>query len=199
MDVFEAMETCRAMRYLEPRPVPEDLVRKVVHAATRASNPGNSQGWDFVVLRDPGAKKRIGEAIRAVIAPSVESFDAEETDTVTRRVYAGVRHLLDNFAEVPVFILVCGRVVYPPDRPSEEMVPAALYPAAQNMIVAARALGLGTTFTTFHTTAESVVRKELGIPDDVRLGVMVAMGWPAREFGPVKRKPVDEVLHWDRW
>ena len=78
MEVFEAMETCGAMRYLEPDPVPEEALRKVLHAATRASNPGNSQGWDFVVLRDPQAKARIGQALREVMHPVIDAMSADE-------------------------------------------------------------------------------------------------------------------------
>jgi nitroreductase len=199
MDVFEAMETCRAMRYLLPDPVPEDSIRQVIHAATRASNPGNSQGWDFVVLRDAAAKAKLGEAIRSVMRPIIEGMASAETDPVGRRMYEGVQNLMEGFEAVPVYVFVCGRVVYPYESPMEEMVPAALYPAAQNLIVAARALGLGTTFTTFHTLIEPVVREVLALPESVRLGVMIALGWPARAFGPVRRKPLEEVLHWDRW
>lgn len=186
------------MRYLKPDPVPDDAIRKVVHAATRASNPGNSQGWDFVVLRDAGRKARIGEALRRVMHPIIDGMASEDSGE-RRNMYAGVKHLLDTFERVPVYVLVCGRVVYPPQSPSKEMVPAALYPASQNLIVAARALGLGTTFTTFHTVVEPVVREELALPDDVLPGVMIAMGWPERPFGRLVRKPLDEVLHWDRW
>ena len=199
MDVFEAMETCRAIRYLEAEPIPEDTIRKVIHAATRASNPGNSQAWDFLVLRDAERKERIGEALRKRMLPVIEALSADDKSVAGQRMYSGVLHLLRNFERVPLYILVCGRAIYPPQNPTPEMVSAALYPAAQNLIVAARALGLGTTFTTFHATAEDVVRRELAIPDDVTIGVMIAMGRPARPFGPVKRKPIDEVLHWDRW
>lgn len=199
MDVFEAMETCRAMRYLKPDPVPEEAIRRVIHAATRASNPGNSQGWDFVVLRDAETKARLGNAIRGVMRPIIAAMASAEGEPVGQRMYTGVQHLLEHFEAVPVYVFVCGRVVYPYESPLEEMVPAALYPAAQNLIVAARALGLGTTFTTFHTLVEPAVRELLALPDEVRLGVMIAMGWPDRDFGPVKRKPIDEVLHWDRW
>ncbi len=199
MDVFEAMETCRAMRHLKPDPVAEESIRKVVHAATRASNPGNSQGWEFVVLRDTEAKSRIGEALREVMHPIIEGMAADDSSASGRRMYAGVKHLMDGFEAVPVYIFVCGHVVYPPQNPLKELVPAALYPASQNLIVAARALGLGTTFTTFHMMVEPVVREVLGLPDELELGVMIAMGWPDRPFGLVKRKPVDEVLHWDRW
>ncbi|MDG2308466.1 MAG: nitroreductase family protein [Candidatus Binatia bacterium] len=199
MDVFEAMETCRAMRYLKPDPVPEDSIRKVIHAATRASNPGNSQGWEFVILRDPDAKARIATALRDVMHPIIDEMAAGDPSAGGRRMYGSVKHLMDSFEMVPVWIFVCGRVVYPRENPLPELVPAAVYPASQNLIVAARALGLGTTFTTFHTMVEPVVREVLELPDELRLGVMIALGWPERPFGPVRRKPLDEVLHWDRW
>jgi nitroreductase len=199
MDVFDAMETCRAIRHLKPDPVPEDAIRKVIHAATRASNPGNSQGWSFVVVRDPDCKARIGSALREAILPTVESMASKEEDPSGRRMYAGVRQLLEGYESIPVWIFVCGRAVYPPQTPSRAMILASVYPAAQNLIVAARALGLGTTFTTFHEGVSPVVREVLALPGDVELGVAIAMGWPEREFGPVKRRPLDEVLHWDRW
>jgi len=198
MDVFEAMETCRAMRYFKPDPIPEDAIRKVIHAATRASNPGNSQGWEFVVLRDAEGKARIGSALRETMHPIIDAMAADDPGD-RKNMYSGVKHLMDTFERVPVYVFVCGRVVYPPQSPMKEMVPAALYPASQNLIVAARALGIGTTFTTFHLTVEPVVREVLQLPEDLILGVMIAMGWPERSFGPVKRKPIDAVLHWDRW
>ena len=199
MDVFEAMETCRAIRYLKPDPVPEELIRKVIHAATRASSPGNSQPWQFVVIRDPETKGRIGAALREAMQPVIEGMAEAESEPVARRMYDGVMHLLGSYESVPVHVLLCGKPSYPPQSPSREMLSAALYPAGQNLIVAARALGLGTTFTTFHIAVESVVREVLGLPDDVVLGVMVALGWPDRPFGPVKRKPTNDVIHWDRW
>lgn len=199
MDVFDAMETCGAMRYLKPDPVPEDLIRKVLHAATRASNPGNSQGWDFVVVRDPDLKARIGKPLRETMHPILDGMADGDPSPRGKRMYGSVKSLLDAFDTIPVCIFVCGRAVYPTANPMPELIPAALYPAAQNLIVAARALGLGTTFTTFHQVIEPVVREALEIPADVQLGVMVAMGWPERSFRPVRRKPLDQVVHWDRW
>ena len=100
---------------------------------------------------------------------------------------------------MPAWILICGRKVYPPQAPSEAMVWSTVYPAGQNLIVTARALGLGATFTTFHLAAEAEFREVLGIPEDVLLGVCVAVGHPARPHGPVNRRPLAEVLHWDHW
>jgi nitroreductase len=187
------------MRYLKPDPVPEDLIEKVIHAATRASNPGNSQPWSFIVIRDRGVKTRLAEALREAVSPVIDGMADAETAPVGQRMYAGVKHLLDTFEQIPVHILLGGHAIYPPQSPTKAMVPAALFPAGQNLTLAARALGLGTTLTTFHMSIEPVLRRELALPDDLVLGVMIAMGWPEREFGPVARKPLSEVLHWDRW
>ncbi len=94
---------------------------------------------------------------------------------------------------------MCGRNSYPPQSPNLQFVWPALYPAAQNLIVAARALGLGTTFTTFHMIAEPTVREVLRLPDDVLIGATLAIGYPDRPFGALARKPIDEVMHWESW
>lgn len=198
MDVLEAMETCRAIRYLKPDPIPEELLRKVVYAATRASNPGNSQGWDFVILQDAAKKRQIREALETSMLPAIENIDPGD-DPVDQRVLAGAQHLIRNLDQVPALIFVCGGLVYPPGAETEMMIWSALYPAAQNLIVAARSLGLGSTFTTFHIAGEKVVRETLGIPEEIRIGVTIALGYPDRPFGPVARKPVEDVLHWDQW
>jgi nitroreductase len=111
----------------------------------------------------------------------------------------GAKALADGLATAPVLILVCGRMTYPPGNPDELMVWSACYPAAQNLIVAARALGLGATFTTFQRRAEAVVRGTLDIPDDVRMAALIPVGWPDRPHGPVNRRPVEEVIHWNAW
>ncbi|MEZ4330979.1 MAG: nitroreductase family protein [Myxococcota bacterium] len=197
MDAIEAMETCRAIRYLKPDPVPQALIERVIHAATRASSPGNSQGWDFVVVRDPAIKGRLGPAVRERLMPLVERVP--NTPGSISRTVEGAKHLLREFENVPVWIVVCGRKVYPPGAATDQMVDAALYPAAQNLIVAARSLGLGSTFTTLQLGSEDLMREVLGIPKAVSIAVCIALGYPDRPFGPVKRKPITDVIHWDRW
>ena len=196
MDALTAMETCRAIRYLKPDPVPEDLLRRLVYYATRASSPGNSQGWEFVVVRDRAKKQLIGSAIRA---GSPGAPDTSRADPVVRRMVRGAMHLIERFEDMPAIVFVCGRNAYPPQAPLKRFVWSTVYPAAQNLIVAARALGLGTAFTTLHEFAEPTIRTTLGIPDAVFLGVTIPVGFPDRPFGPVSRKPIDDVLHWDGW
>jgi nitroreductase len=197
MDAIEAMETCRAIRYLKPDPVPRGLVERVLYAATRASSPGNSQGWDFVVVTERATKAKLGPVLRERMLPLVRSMPS--APGMVQRMLGGAQHLLQEFENVPVWIFVCGRKVYPPGAGTDQMVHAALYPAAQNLIVAARSLGLGTTFTTFQLAAEAEMRAALGLPADVSIGVCVALGYPDRPFGLVSRKPLAEVTHWEKW
>ncbi len=197
MDAIEAMETTRAIRFLKTDAVPEALIERVIYAATRASSPGNSQGWDFVVVRDRATKARLGPVLRERMLPMITAVPRNAP--IEKRMLDGAQHLLESFEDVPVWIFVCGRKVYPPQAPSVQMVHAALYPAAQNLIVAARSLGLGSTFTTFQLAAEAEMRSVLALPHDALIGVCVALGWPDRSFGPVARKPVSEVIHWEKW
>lgn len=196
MDVLSAMETCTAMRYFTDEPVSRDQLEQLVYAATRASNPGNSQGWEFLVIDDPAIKAPIGEVVRQGMAPFFANRSAG-ADAVEERMLSGAQHLAENFAQVPAWIVCGARNVYPPHDPQDTFMYSAVYPAAQNLIVAARAMGIGTCFTTFPGNAEPLIRELCGIPEDVHLFVYVAVGYPKREFQPVRRKPVESVLHWN--
>jgi len=197
VDVFEAMGTCRAIRQLKPDPVPAELIDRILWAATRAPSPGNSQGWDFVVVDDPESKARIADAVRGVMASRVAAMP--RPDKTMRLMLDGTTRLIDTLGQAPVLIFVAGPVIYPPGAPLEQFTWSALYPAAQNILVAARALGLGTTFTTLHMVAEPTIREVLGIPPEIKLAAMIPVGWPDANFGPVNRRPVDDVVHRNRW
>ena len=197
-DALTAIHSCIAMRYLRPDPVPDELLRRVLAGATCASSPGNSQGWQFLVVREAERRRQISEAVVAALKPLLPPIPADG-DPSRRRMLAGAHHLLDHLHEAPVLVFVCGVPVYPPGSPSAEWIPSALYPAAQNLIVAARALGLGTVFTTFHRMNESRVREILGIPSEVQIAVTIPLGFPARPFRAVKRKPLDMVVRYEKW
>ena len=197
MDVFEAMGTCRAVRLLKPDPVPPELIEKIMWAATRAPSPGNSQGWDLVVVDDATPKARIAAAVRAAMADRVAAMP--RTDRTTRLMLDGTARLIDTLDRAPVIVFVTGAVIYPPAAPREQFTWSALYPAAQNILLAARALGLGSVFTTLHMTAEPTVREVLGLPDHVRIAATIPIGWPDTEFGPVNRRPVADFVHRNRW
>lgn len=200
MDAIKAMETARAMRHLLPDPVPTALLDRLVFAATRAPSPMNTQCWDFVVVTDHDQRQRLAAGFRDFAVRLDSTLDGlPDEDPSLQRTAMGTRHLVANLAQVPAIIVVTGTLVYPPNRPRERYTYSAMYAAAQNLLVAARSLGLGATFTTLHEVAEPRFRETLGIPDDRLIGVTVPIGWPARPFGPVKRKPLDAVIHRDRW
>lgn len=189
------------MRHLRPDPIPEQTIRDLLEAATCAPSPGNTQGWDFVVVREEGMRRTLAATLRDGVKPLLPPVPAvtDGGDAARRRLLASAHHLLDTALDVPVWILVCGRPVYPASAPSADWIGAAVYPAAQNLLLAARGLGLGATFTTWHMPSEAAVRTLLGLPQDAHIAVTIPVGWPDRPFGPVKRKPLQEVVHWDRW
>jgi nitroreductase len=201
MDVFEAMGSAMTMRWLTEEPVPDELVEKLVWAGTRASTPENSQLWDFVVVRSAEQRARLHETI----VPDIRAFDGLRarlsgvTDPVKRRMYDGGAHLLETLRDAPVLIFICASSWVPGDPREDRYQFAAIYGAAQNMLVAGRALGLGVAPTGLHTQNTRGVRQVLGLPDHKIIGVTMAVGWAARPFGPVKRKPVADVMHAETW
>lgn len=200
MDVFEAMGTAMSMRWLKSDPVPDDVIDRLLWAATRASSPSNVQPWEFVVVRDPALRQKVGDAISEGLAGLRARLDEElPTAPVERRMMSGVRHLAANLGQAPVIVFICGRNAYPPGAPQERMMYSAVFGAAQNLMVAARALELGAAYTTFHQSSEESLRQLLGLPDDVVICVTIPVGWPERRFGALSRKPLEEVVHWDRW
>ena len=176
MEAFEAMSTCRAMRYLKADEVPSDLIEQVITAATWAPSPGNSQGRDFVIVTDKEKILEIANSIEESMASRVASMD--RPDKSHRLMLDGTEYLLKTLKSCPVLIFVCGNPIYTHGSPRESFVWSSIYPAAQNLILAARALGLGTVFTTFQGVAELTIREVLDIPNDVLIGCMIPLGWP---------------------
>ena len=197
MDVFEAMGSCRAIRYLKSEDVPDALITKVVTAATWAPSPGNSQGRDFIIVTDKEKIQQIANSIEESMSDRVASM--QRPDRAHKLMLDGTEYLLKTLKDCPVLIFVCGKPIYPHESPRESFVWSSIYPAAQNLIVAARAVGLGTVFTTFQGVAEPTIREILDIPDDVLIGCMIPMGWPDRKFGPLNREPYENVAHHNSW
>ena len=197
MDVFEAMGTARAMRFFKPDPVPQELIDKVLWAATRASSPNNTQGWDFIVVTDADVRRKLGDLFKP-FADRVASMPTPAS-AVDRRTLAGAHNLGANMGNFPCIIFVCGRNIYPADNPRETFMYSAMYAASQNLIVAARALGLGAAFTTLQGMFEKQIREILNIPDEIYIGTTIPLGYPDGPTGPVSRKDVSEVVHVNGW
>lgn len=194
--VFEYMGTARAVRYFRDEPVSSDRLDALIWAATRASSPDNSQLWDFVVVTDQSVKDEISAVIRSFL-DTVSAMEPT-ADDVRSRTRTGAVHLIEHLAQVPALIFVCGKDAYPLDAPEEKYL-WALHAASQNMVVAGRSMGLSVVLTMLHIAAPGKMRTLLNLPSDVRIGSMMAVGWPAKDFGPVTRRPIAEVIHRDRW
>jgi nitroreductase len=194
------MGTAVSMRWLKPDPVPDELVDRLLWAATRASNPGNVQPWDFVVVRDEGIRRDVAEIITSKLGRIRRAASGPLPGNPSqRRMIQGARHLVEHLGDAPLIIFLCGNNVYPPDRPQEHMMYSAVFAAAQNLMVAARASGLGAAYTTFQLGSEEELKARLGIPAQTKICVTIPVGWPDREYGALTRKPIEAVVHQDHW
>jgi len=194
--VFEVINTTRAMRRLKPDPVPDELIWKVLDAAIRAPSGGNRQPWGFLVVRDPEKKKRIAAwYLEAWNATYGKMKDIVTADPGGARMFGSADYLANHLAEVPVFIIAAVRAGAVGTSPAGSYI----YPAVQNLMLAARAFGLGTTLTTLHRAHEDDVKQLLGIPDEIETMALIPIGWPKGKFAMGARRPVEEITYWEKW
>ncbi len=197
MDIFEAMNTQRSLRRLKPDPVPDELIWKLLDAAVKAPSGGNRQPWNFMVIRAQKTKAKIAEWYLDGWNTAYGPFKQVAMATpAMAKTYASADHLANHLAEVPVLIMATVNIagVAPVSPPG-----ASVYPAVQNLLLAARALGLGATLTTVYRTHEAEVKQLLGIPDNVETMALIPIGYPVGKFGPTSRMPTDAVAYWDKW
>lgn len=193
MDVFEAIATTRAMRRLDTaREVADADVLRMIEAATKAATGGNSQPVRWMVVRDQDKRSRLGEIYGRCWRKVRPMYAAREDDPKVARLIASADHLGDHMGEAPVIIIPCS-------KGDAEMTASSVFPAVQNLFLAGRALGLGTTLTTVHRFEEDEVRAVLDIPADVNTWAMIPVGHPLGRWAEAKRRPVQEVTYYDTW
>ncbi len=200
LSAFETIRTQRAIRRFSNKPVPQEAITRIVEAATRAPSPGNRQSWHFLVIRDQEVKRRIGEYYwRATVEMRGTAAGVQPASSATHQ---AADELAQHIGEVPVLILVCVDA-RPPGPASRGTLTqgAAIYPAIQNLMLAARSLGLGTCLTTRYRYYEEEVKALLGIPANVETAALIPVGYPGegKHFGGGRRMPVAEVTFYDRW
>lgn len=194
MDVFEAIRTTRAMRRLDPtRDVSDADLLTIVEAATKGPSGSNAQITRWLVVRDAEKRKRLGEIYAAAWAPVREAYAGNPMpDEDMARVLRSASYLGDHMGDAPAIIIPCSRGV-------EGQAESSVFGCLQNLFLAARALGLGTTLTTVHRLRENEVRELLDIPADVITWALIPVGYPLGKWGEAKRRPVAEVAYWDTW
>ncbi|MBE1534576.1 nitroreductase family protein [Actinomadura algeriensis] len=207
----ELLSTTRAVRrrLVLDRPVPRRLIEECVDLATQAPTGRNRQRWHFIVVTEPARRRKVGDIFRRALA-AAEGHPLTEDDLrrmnhaprSTQGVFDGLRHLTDNIHRVPAFVIpaIEGRT----DRASAALQSGtwgSILPAAWSFMLAARARGLGTTWTTAQGPLEPELAAALGVPhSEVMLAAFIPLAYSkGTDFKPAPRVPRDQVLHWERW
>ena len=192
-EFFEVVRQQRACRTFRSDSVGDDLVERVLEAATFAPSAENAQPWEFVVVRDELVRARIGDLTRQAWRGGGRAYaEARLSPQLLADVDRGAE---GDLSAAPVLVVVCGDT----RRTHEAVVPSSIFPAVQNLLLAANALGLGAALTTLPTAFAVELRELLALPDHVRPLAVVPLGHPARVLGPPRREPVSDHAHRDRY
>lgn len=201
--LLEGLATTRAIRRYRPEPIADDDLAAIMFAATRAPTGSNRQNFRFLVLRNGPvavkAKALLGESFRAGWnqkrkTDGYGTGSGAVDNSPKARMAATMQHFVDNFEQTPVVVLPCLRV-----RHHSLIDGASVYPACQNLLLAARGLGYGGVLTGWHAPVESELRELCGIPDDVEIAATIPLGRPQGNHGPVRRRPLTELVYDDQW
>ncbi|HEY1293052.1 MAG TPA: nitroreductase family protein [Chloroflexota bacterium] len=203
--LFEVIYTCRAMRRLKPDPVPRELLLKLIDAANQAPSGSNQQRARWIVVQDQTQKAKLAElnrkGVEAYVGSQASHPPALPHQSVDKwqRGRDAVLWQKDHMHEIPALIVACYE--YPATVAAAEAARAggSVWPGVQNLLLAARALGLGAAPTTLGLLDRAAVAEALGLPDTVAAFCLIPVGWPMGNFGPVTRLPVEETVRWDRW
>ena len=197
MTVLEAINTLRSVRQFKTGPIPRNIIETILAAGSKAASGSNTQPWEFIVVEDPEVKAKLTK-------PMLDKWLARISGSRMRgrmkEVYDEATEMLRNTAKVPAIIYCCldlKRI-----GTGEEVRYASIYPAVQNMLLAAHCLGLGSCLTIHGSTparGEPEVKEILGIPEHIKIACLVYIGYPIRKLSGPRRKPVTSFVHYDYW
>nr|WP_238357163.1 nitroreductase family protein [Kribbella italica] len=189
------------------KPVPMELIRECIEIALQAPSGSNRQTWHWLVITDADKRAQIGEYYRRAVAEYLESSgaagrlyaDDPDRAPVQKRVGSSVAYLGERMGQVPVLVIPCLTAKSLPAG-NQAGLWGSILPSAWSYMLAARARGLGTAWTTLHMQYEDEVSELLGLPEDVRQTVLIPTAYTiGTDFKPAARQPLDEVLHVDSW
>ena len=204
IDLLEGISTTRAIRRYTDEPVTDAQLATILHAATRAPSGSNRQPFRFLVLRDGPhaveAKRLIGVAAQAMwrekrVHDGYDRGSGTAADSPKARMERTMQRYVDEFERVPVLLLPC-LIRY---REPSVFEGSSIYPACQNLLLAARAIGLGGVLTGFHHVVERELSELLGVPSDAVIHATITLGHPQGRHGPVRRRPLAELVYEDSW
>jgi len=204
MPLAEAMVTQRAVRRVEPDPVDDGIVLRCLELALEAPTASNSQSWEFVVVKDAAVKAALAAQYRrAWSLYGGLGRRLARTDPQTERILKSVQWQVEHFEEIPVLVVCCLRGAGIPFVPGPPIVVSSrygsLYPGVQNLLLAARAVGLGAALITMPLWSQTVARRILKLPLKLEPCCIVTLGWPKGRYGRKPRRPVGTVVHLDHY
>lgn len=207
MPLQSAMMTQRAVRRVLPDPVDDVLVLKCIELALRAPTGNDGQIWEFIVVEDVRVKEKLAKRYRQAwrIQRDVVLRRAVPEDESMAKIARSIQWQVDHFAEIPVLVVACLRLgtrdgklpLVRMPHIAESAYWGSIYPSVQNLLLAARAMGLGASLITLPLWSQASARRILGLPGALTAICIVPLGWPRGRYGPTKRKPVEQVAHRD--
>jgi nitroreductase len=205
MDLFDAMYNCRAMRRLDSREVPEEMLLKLIDAANQAPSGSNMQNGRWLIVRDPEVKKALADlnriGVEGYIKPMLEKpagLPHQSVDKRTRMAEA-VMWQMEHMHEIPALVIACLEFGVKVGGADVQRGGGSIWRGIQNLLLAARAMGLGAAPTTLALGDQDAVRSILNLPETMGALCLIPVGYPMGKFGPVSRKPVEEIVRFDRW
>ena len=203
MPLLEAMMTQRAVRRVLPDPVDDAVVLKCIELALRAPTGANGQNWEFIVVKDREVVAKLGRLNRRawnLFGPIYKRMIAHRLDEKMLRLDKAVRWQADHFDDIPVIVVACLKgVITPWPSMSTSIAYGSIYPAVQNLLLAARAAGLGAALITMPLWNKLLARRALGLPWNVTPCAVIPLGWPIGKYGPTTRRPVAELVSLDQY
>ena len=205
MGIFETIYHCRAMRKLDTKEVPEDLLVKLFDAANQAPSGSNMQSGRWLVVRDPEVKQQLADlnrkGVEAYVGPQTSRPTAlpHQSAEKRQRMLQSVLWQMEHMHEIPALIIACMEFGTKADAATMARGGGSIWPGIQNLLLAARALGLGAAPTTLALGDREAVAKVLNLPETMGAFCLIPVGYPLGNFGPVTRKPVEEIMRFDRW
>ena len=194
LPLYEAIYSMRAIRRMRPDPISDEDLAIILDAARQAPNGGNAQPWHFLVVRDPDKKAELGQLYHEAwwAKRADEGIEGPDHPAFENPVRVSAMRLADEIGDVPVMILLCATA---PGAGTAQSV----IPSVQNLLLAARGLGIGGTITTLHAVVDQRVKDLFTIPEQAQVVYCIPLGYPRGRFGPLSRRPLREIVSEDSW
>jgi nitroreductase len=194
-----AIYNCRAMRRMKPDPVPEATLLKLVDAANQGPTGSNKQNGRWIIVTDPAQKQKLD----ALNKRAVDAYIGDPADQPAKMqgIVRAVAWQRDHFAEIPALIVPCIQLDGPPAETYRAGLGAggSIWPAVQNLLLTARSLGLAGAITTLGLSDRPAAKEVLGLPGEIEPVAIIPVGFPTGKFGTVTRRPVEDIVRWNRW